>query len=891
MSSMNGYLESADALLSDADHEGYFEPADSLLSEVGPRRYYEDQCWWNKVLDTEEAKRQVFFSLPMIVSNVSFSSIILVSVMFAGQLGELQLAGATLANSWATVTGLAFMVRISFLLLLNSFHRAKRSFRNAVRPRIRCKNLPDAGNLPPIIVHDLLLLLDHHIDRVVLHRVDPDFASTRCPDFENRGSLHQVPHPGLIRLRFRSKHPPISSDAEHRDAAGLVLRRSDEHSLRRCIRVGELHRPGFQGSSVGGFDLAVDLVPFAIGLCVSGEGIREDVGRIFLGILSLPSYQLEIGPPFCSYGLMPHSELSTSLIAMCVNTEAIAYMVTYGLSATASTRVSNELGAGHPARAKNAMAVTLKLSILLALAIVLVLGFGHNIWAAFFSNSPLIISQFASMTPYLLISITIDSFQGVLSGVARGSGWQLLAAWVNMGTFYLIGMPISGILAFKLKLYAKPKVNFRQFSGYINVDSNAGRSLFYYFVEAEHDPLNQPLTIWLSGGPGCSSVGDSFVGVGPFITTNNAHGLKRNLHAWTKVSNVLFIDSPVGSGWSYSKTMSDYETGDSSTNDDLLAFLLEWFEKYPIFKYRDLYLGGIGYAGHFVPNFAKTLLQHNNESKNYEFNLKGLALGNPVLRLKLDILAAHELYASKGMIPKKLYRQILKHCFGIGEDNYSNNVAPWSESCRRPMRRSKMFAFNATSVADAKQRQGDFRRAPCDGKIEDLISGKDVTKIIDQVDMCIPFRTEFYFNIPAVQKALHGNRTLSRYPWMGCFPRSGLNYSLFDTNIDMLPTLKQILLQSVPITIFSGDEDGAIPTNGTLNHVKKLAKDMNLNLTKNEAWHHESKEGGWLYSYGDVLTFMSVKGANHHVPFSKPSQALFIFKNHVLNSSLSVKEQ
>ncbi|OMO73247.1 Multi antimicrobial extrusion protein [Corchorus olitorius] len=69
----------------------------------------EGSCW-NKVMDMEEGKNQVRFSLPMILTNVSYFSITLVSVMFAGHLGEIELAGATLANSWATVTGFAFMV-------------------------------------------------------------------------------------------------------------------------------------------------------------------------------------------------------------------------------------------------------------------------------------------------------------------------------------------------------------------------------------------------------------------------------------------------------------------------------------------------------------------------------------------------------------------------------------------------------------------------------------------------------------------------------------------------------------------------------------------------------------------------------------------------------------
>lgn len=64
--------------------------------------------WWNKVVDMKEAKNQVLFSLPMILTNVCYYMIPLAtSVMFAGHLGELELAGATLANSWATVTGFA----------------------------------------------------------------------------------------------------------------------------------------------------------------------------------------------------------------------------------------------------------------------------------------------------------------------------------------------------------------------------------------------------------------------------------------------------------------------------------------------------------------------------------------------------------------------------------------------------------------------------------------------------------------------------------------------------------------------------------------------------------------------------------------------------------------
>ena len=142
--------------------------------------------------------------------------------------------------------------------------------------------------------------------------------------------------------------------------------------------------------------------------------------------------------------------------------------------------MSNELGAGNLDRAKHAMAVTLKITDCLALAVVLLLALCHNIWASFFSDSTVIIKDYAYMAPPLVASILLDSTQGVLSCIndpypphrslfispfcldvtdfcwSMGGKrmWQHMA---NLATFYLIGngMPIAVLLAFKLKLYAK----------------------------------------------------------------------------------------------------------------------------------------------------------------------------------------------------------------------------------------------------------------------------------------------------------------------------------------------------------------------------------------------------------------------------------------------------
>jgi MATE family multidrug resistance protein len=68
-----------------------------------------------RVLDTEEARAQLRFAVPMVVTSMAYSSIPLVSVMFSGHLGDVHLASATLGSSWANVTGYAFLVRTVYI--------------------------------------------------------------------------------------------------------------------------------------------------------------------------------------------------------------------------------------------------------------------------------------------------------------------------------------------------------------------------------------------------------------------------------------------------------------------------------------------------------------------------------------------------------------------------------------------------------------------------------------------------------------------------------------------------------------------------------------------------------------------------------------------------------
>ena len=88
---------------------GAREPVDGVKGGEAKPRW--PAAWLRRVIDTEEAWAQLQFAVPMVVTNMSYYAIPLVSVMFSGHLGDVHLAGATLGNSWATVTGYAFVVR------------------------------------------------------------------------------------------------------------------------------------------------------------------------------------------------------------------------------------------------------------------------------------------------------------------------------------------------------------------------------------------------------------------------------------------------------------------------------------------------------------------------------------------------------------------------------------------------------------------------------------------------------------------------------------------------------------------------------------------------------------------------------------------------------------
>ncbi|CAA2995189.1 serine carboxypeptidase-like 45 isoform X1 [Olea europaea var. sylvestris] len=416
------------------------------------------------------------------------------------------------------------------------------------------------------------------------------------------------------------------------------------------------------------------------------------------------------------------------------------------------------------------------------------------------------------------------------------------------------------------QLPGQPQVSFQQFAGYVTVDQKKQRALFYYFVEAEVDPASKPLVLWLNGGPGCSSLGvGAFSENGPFRPSGNV--LVRNEYSWNREANVLYLESPIGVGFSYSTDSSTYEgVNDKITARDNMVFLQKWFLKFPQYRNRSLYITGESYAGHYIPQLAEIMLQFNK--KGNLFNLKGIALGNPVLEFATDFNSRAEYFWSHGLISDTTYKLFTSAC------NYSRYVSEYYRDAISPLcfRVMNLVTLETSKYVD----KYDVTLDVCISSVlaqSKILSPKQVT---ETVDVCVEDETVNYLNRRDVQKALHA-RLVGVNRWLVC--SNVLDYELLDLEIPIIPVVGRIIKAGIPVLVYSGDQDSVIPLTGSRTLVHRLAEELRLRTsTPYRVWFSGMQVGGWTQVYGNILSFATVRGASHEAPFSQPERSLVLFK-------------
>lgn len=446
------------------------------------------------------------------------------------------------------------------------------------------------------------------------------------------------------------------------------------------------------------------------------------------------------------------------------------------------------------------------------------------------------------------------------------------------------------------------KPGFRHFSGYLEADDRKPTNRFwhYWFVESQSgDAANDPLVLWLNGGPGCSSLLGLLTELGPFrVNPNDTVG--PNPYAWNKNANVLFVESPAGVGFSYAVDGDIVADDDTTAAQNHLA-LRSFLRKFPQYKNNPLYLTGESYGGVYLPTLAVLV------DKDPEMNLKGVAIGNGYL--DANKLAESLVYFSyyHGLIGRTTWNGLADNCcdgkppargqchftdpnrskecssfvYKATDQIISSGVNPYNlyDQCAgegqnqlatsregKPIKGREHFdkalmlaAFNVTNKSNRASSRVFSRLAnlrgdpPC----------TDDSVVIN------------YLNKAEVRRALNIPDGL-KTPFTTCF--DGIKYTMiYPASKDGLgPQMRQLINSSRNLTmlVYNGDVDLMCNFFGD----EWFVDDLNRKLIGDyKPWHTNRQVSGFV-KYFDGITYVTIKGSGHMVPTDRPAEALHMFE-------------
>eukprot|EP01010_Urceolus_cornutus_P003840 NODE_565_length_1535_cov_301.841857_g426_i0.p1 GENE.NODE_565_length_1535_cov_301.841857_g426_i0~~NODE_565_length_1535_cov_301.841857_g426_i0.p1 ORF type:complete len:452 (-),score=81.98 NODE_565_length_1535_cov_301.841857_g426_i0:108-1463(-) len=423
---------------------------------------------------------------------------------------------------------------------------------------------------------------------------------------------------------------------------------------------------------------------------------------------------------------------------------------------------------------------------------------------------------------------------------------------------------LLGLAAFPTLLHAQPPEHritslpgwngggggFDQYAGYIDVGT--GRHLHYWFVTSQRSPVDDPVLLWLNGGPGCSSLVGLLTENGPFSPTRDGAALMPNPNSWNKVANVLYVEGPAGVGFSYEDAgMSMYT--DNITAADNFQFLVSWFKLFPNFTNNEFYISGESYAGHYIPTLVEVMLSQPNAIPNF----KGFTVGNPsTTRDRTNQQASLSLYLqTHGFLA-------LNSTSGRVTTHY-DHYDILADDCERAdllehIRFPNLLIDGLREKETQRRRLSPITTAPVERP-------------------CIANDLSAYLNRADVQAAIHA-KLVRKKQWHQC---DLINYQF---GPDSLPLYSKFMNQSsIRIWVFSGDLDTVINFIGTEWWVNGLGRKV---IREWSPWRWPDSKGrlGGFHVIYDRITFLTVRGAGHMVAATQPGAALTLITS-FLNGS------
>jgi len=410
-----------------------------------------------------------------------------------------------------------------------------------------------------------------------------------------------------------------------------------------------------------------------------------------------------------------------------------------------------------------------------------------------------------------------------------------------------------------------PNVDFKMFSGYINVAPS--RSLFYWFVEKQDSVTSDtPVLLWTNGGPGCSGLGGFMSEQGPFRPTEHGDSLVLNPYAWNKLAHMVFIEQPAGVGFSTAPTgYSNYT--DATSAQDMHMFVKGFFQKFNNYQSNDFYITSESYGGHYMPTLAQSIAMGGDVP-----NFRGVKLGNPVTFMESRNYGQYGTMYGHQLYPKQLW------------ETYAAN------NCHKLANAGNQLCRTVTEQIDEITKGLDpyaLDFPVCNSKdamvqnnilsLLRVIKGKKFTESSLEYDACAGNEGADYLNRKDVQAAIHVQGPVQ---WQDCNDMISIQYSRDSVNANMVP-IWQWLLNNTDgrYMIYSGDDDTVCATLGTQQYIW----DMGFSVkTPWAAWKVDDQVAGFYVDWDTrskaKWALATVHGAGHMVPQTQPKRSFALLK-------------
>ncbi|KAI0658185.1 alpha/beta-hydrolase [Cubamyces menziesii] len=411
-----------------------------------------------------------------------------------------------------------------------------------------------------------------------------------------------------------------------------------------------------------------------------------------------------------------------------------------------------------------------------------------------------------------------------------------------------------------------------QLSGYIDIGTNM--SMWFWFFEARHNPETAPFTLWLNGGPGCSSMIGLFQEHGPCEVNPDGETTVLNPFSWNNISNIIYIDQPIGTGFSFG--VVDVNSTFTAAPPIWTAFQILFESKeFAKFQSREFIFATESYGGHYGPEFVTFFDEQNAKIRNH--TLKG------------ELINVSALMINNGwydpLIQNEAYVQFATFAPGYGQLQSDEVLAQLNESFFGPggCQEQELACYAAGESPESNS----ICRAADDFCIDNVfvpaVGDRDSDDLRQNASSPNPFPPEFYVKFLRNATIVEKIGAEARY--------SECSNSLFGRTGDdartLLPQLAALANSKLKILIWAGDAD--INCNWLGGHASVLAMDWYGNETlHNTPFTNMTIHGKPVAEIQNVdnFSFARVFEAGHEIPAFQPEVAFEVFSQIVRKEQL-----